>query len=198
MRRLVIVLAVLAVGCGGGGERQDADEPEGEFKVEIVDASFPARQHIAQPVQLKLRVRNADNATLRNVAVTVETQPEGRNAAVAFGQRSSGTGLADSGRPIWVLDEGPKGGDVVNVNTWSAGELFPGQERELTWRLVAAKAGRYTIAYRVEPGLTGKGSAATGRTSGSFRVTIDDEPVPARVGDDGEVERGREPGSDSN
>src|SRR5512134_3222939 len=32
--------AVGAAACGGGG-RQDADEPEGEFPVEIVAAEFP-------------------------------------------------------------------------------------------------------------------------------------------------------------
>jgi len=194
MRRVVIVLAVLAVGCGGG-ERQDAREARGEFKVEIVNASFPARQHIAEDVQLKLRVRNGDDRTLRNVAVTVETEANGDNAPTAFGQRTSGGGLADSGRPVWVLAEGPKGGDVVYVNTWSAGTLRAGEERELTWSLVPSKAGRYTIGYRVSPGLTGRARAAEGRTSGSFSVTIDDEPVPARVGDDGEVERGVEAGS---
>ena len=31
--------------------------------------------------------------------------------------------------------------------------------------------------------------AAQGDTSGAFDVTISDEPVPARVGDDGRVER---------
>jgi hypothetical protein len=194
MRRLVILLAVLAAGCGGDA-RQDADEPEGTFRVEVVDASFPERQQLSEPVELKLSVRNADDETLRNVAVTVQTEPEGDNAAISFGQRSSGTGLADSGRPIWVLDEGPLGGDVANVNTWSAGALRAGETRELTWKLVAARAGTFTLGYRISPGLTGRAQAAQGDTSGSFEVTIDDEPVPARVGDDGEVERGEEAGS---
>ena len=52
------------------------------------------------------------------------------------------------------------------------------------------KAGAYTVGYRVAPGLTGRAQAAAGRTSGSFDVTIDDAPVPARVGPDGEVVRG--------
>ncbi len=194
MRRAVVIFAVLAVGCGGG-ERQDANEPEGEFKVEVVDASFPERQHIAEDVELKVTVRNADDETLRNVAVTVETKPEGENAPVAFGARTSGTELADSGRPIWVLAEGPAGGDTVYVNTWLAGTLRAGEERELTWSLVPAKAGDYTIDYRISPGLTGRSRAASGRTSGTFNVTIDDEPAPARVDDDGEVVR-EEPGSD--
>ncbi len=48
MRRLVVLVAVLAAGCGGPA-RQDADEPSGDFKVEIVSASFPKSQHIAKP-----------------------------------------------------------------------------------------------------------------------------------------------------
>ena len=53
-----------------------------------------------------------------------------------------------------------------------------------------SKAGTYTITYRVAPGLTGRAQAAKGRTSGSFTVRIIDSPVPARVGDNGRVERG--------
>ena len=112
MRRLVMLFAVLALAGCGDDARQDADEPEGTFKLEVVDASFPERQQIAEPVEFKVSVRNADDETLRNVAVTVQTEPKGSNSAIAFGQRSTGTGLADSGRPIWVLDEGPLGGDV--------------------------------------------------------------------------------------
>ena len=178
----------------GGGERQDANEPEGTFKVEVVGATFPRSQHIAQNVRLRLRVHNADQETLHNVAVTVETKAKGVNAPSAFGQRSSGQGLSDSDRPVWVLDEGPAGGDTAYVNTWLAGTLRAGETRLLTWKLVAAKAGNYSVGYRVSPGLTGKAQAARGRTSGSFDVTIDDEPVPARVGANGRVIRGEEPG----
>jgi len=190
MRRLLILVAVLAAGCGGGA-RQDADEPSGEFKVEIVDASFPRVQHIAGKVQLKLRVRNADQQTLPTVAVTVQTK--GRVAAdaqVAFGQQERGADLASAARPIWILNDGPKGGDTAYVNTWLAGALRAGETRELTWNLVPSKAGTYTITYRVAPGLTGRAQAAKGRTSGSFTVRIVDTPVPARVGDNGRVERG--------
>jgi hypothetical protein len=197
MRRAVIALAVLAAGCGGSA-RQDADEPSGRFKVQVVSASFPKSQHIAESVQLKVRVRNADDRTLRNVAVTVQTKPADGTAATAFGQRSTDTALADSGRPVWILDQGPEGGETVDVNTWSAGTLGPGESKELTWKLVATKAGDYTIDYRVFPGLTGRATAAPGRTSGSFDITIDDQPVPARVGEDGKVERGKEPGGTSN
>jgi hypothetical protein len=198
MRRALVVvvgLAVLAGGCGGGA-RQDADEPSGTFKVEIVRASFPARQHIAEPVVLRLRVRNADSRSLPNVAVTVLTHARPGAAPAAFGQRQApGSGLSDSLRPVWVLDRGPLGGETADQNVWDAGPLSAGQARTLTWRLVAAKAGSYTIAYRVFPGLTGRAKAARGHTSGTFRVRIIDRPVAAHVGPDGQVVRGPLPGS---
>jgi hypothetical protein len=198
MRRALVVagLAVLAGGCGGG-PRQDADEPSGTFKVQIVRASFPQRQHIAEPVVLRLRVRNADRRSLPNVAVTVLTRGRAGTASAAFGQRRPpGSGLADSLRPVWVLDRGPLGGQTADSNVWDAGPLFPGEEKTLTWRLVAAKAGSYSIRYRVFPGLTGRAKAARGHTSGVFRVRIVDRPVAAHVGANGQVVRGPLRGSD--
>jgi hypothetical protein len=187
--RRVVLLALLAL-AGCGEARQDANEPDGEFKVEIVNASFPRLQQVAEPVELKLRVRNGENdQALGNVVVTVETAPrEAGDAALAFGQNVRDAGLSDAGRPVWILDQGP-GGDVATVNSWSAGELAPGEEKELTWKVVPSLAGRYELRYRVAPGLTGRARAAAGETGGSFRVVIADEPVPARVGEDGEVER---------
>jgi hypothetical protein len=197
MRRLALltVVACAVAGCGGG-DQQDADEPSGEFRVEVVEASFPRVQHIAENVELKLRVRNGSDETLRTVAVTVATEANGPDAPVAFGQRLRGNELADSARPVWVLDEGPASGDIAYVNTWLAGALRAGEERELVWQLVPSRAGRYRIDYSVSPGLTGRARAVGGRTAGSFRVEILDDPVPARVGDDGEVERGRSESSD--
>ena len=198
MRRALVLasLALLAGGCGGG-PRQDADEPSGTFKVEIVRASFPQRQHIAEPVVLRLRVRNADRRSLANVAVTVLTRGGPGTASAAFGQRSAPgtTQLADSLRPIWVLDRGPLGGETADAGVWDAGPLSPGQEKTLTWRLVAAKAGTYSIRYRVFPGLTGKARAARGHTTGVFRVRIVDRPVAAHVGANGQVIRGPLPGT---
>ena len=67
----------------------------------------------------------------------------------------------------------------------------PAQGRSTTveWRLTAAKAGRYTVNWRLSPALEGDVSLGDGRTDGTFDVTISDEPVPARVGADGEVVR---------
>jgi hypothetical protein len=191
MRRplVLVLLAALAASCGG--TRQDADEPSGTFKVQIVGASFPKRQHIAQTVLLRLRVRNADKRQLDNVAVTVLTRAPAGAAPAAFGQRQGpGTQLAASERPVWVLDKGPTGGDTADARVWDAGPLFPGEEKTMTWHLVAVKAGTYTLAYRVFPGLTGKARAARGHTSGVIRVRILDKPVAAHVGAGGRVVRG--------
>ena len=195
MRRVCVVAALVAVGCGGA--RQDADEPSGDFKVEVVNASFPRVQHIAQTVLLRVRVRNADARELP-VAVTIETSSPNRAvASSSFGQGSIDPELADSSRPVWVLDRGPRGGDTAANNTWSAGSLRPGESRLMTWRLVAAKAGTYTVTYRVSPGLTGKATVAAGsRAGGRFRVVIADQPVPARVGPGGSVVRGGSDESD--
>jgi hypothetical protein len=195
VRRLLVLVAVLAAGCGD--KQQGADEPQGEFRLQVVDASFPRVQHVAQNVRLRVRVRNAETEqTLRNVAVTIETAPEVRgDAPVSFGQQNRGADLASAARPIWVLDKGPRGGETAAVNTWLAGDMKAGEVRELTWDLVASRAGTYTIRYRVAPGLSGRGQAVGARTSGQFRVRFSDPPVPARVGEDGEVERGVEPGS---
>src|SRR5215207_8086133 len=51
-------LAALA-GCGGG-ERQDENEPEGDFKVEVVKASFPSKQALAKRSNLAITVRNVE------------------------------------------------------------------------------------------------------------------------------------------
>ena len=179
------LLVVPLIAACGGGERQDADEPEGTFKVEVVGATFPQRQHIAQSVQLRLRVHNADRKTLRNVAVTVETKANGVNAPAAFGQRSLGPGA----RGLRAPDLDPRrrpggrrrrhrqhlvGGHAARRRDRAADlEARRDQGRALLDRLPRlARADR-------------QAQAARGRTSGTFEVTIDDEPVPARVGGTG-------------
>jgi hypothetical protein len=188
----VPLCAVLLVVAGCGEARQDADEPEGEYTLEIVDAKFPAKQTIAQRATMRLTVRNTDDREIPNLAVTVETEPgtEGK-APTAFGQAGTDTRLADANRPVWIVDRDPEGGETAYTNTWAVGRMFPGQTKEIEWRLTAVRPGTYTVNYRVAPGLNGKAVAAKGqKDSGSFRVTISDEPVPARVNAEGEVVRG--------
>ena len=71
---------------------------------------------------MSIRVRNADTKAAPNVAVTVETDPSkpGQGTA-AFGQRVDDSRLSDPERPIWVVDNGPSGGDSAATNTWALG-----------------------------------------------------------------------------
>jgi len=196
-RHIVPPLCALAAACGcGGGERQDADEPRGSFRLEVAEASFPARQSIAERSTLRIRVRNPERRTVPNVAVTVETRgaPAGA-AAVAFARREDDPRLADPDRPVWVLDRGPDGGTSAYAGTWSLGPLDGGETRTFEWELTAVEPGRYAVDYRASPGLDGRARLAAGTEArGTLAVRIDDEPVPARVGDDGDVVRGERAG----
>src|SRR5215216_5698742 len=110
-RFAVLAVSALALaGAGCGEDRQDADAPSGEFDVEVTDASFPPRQRIAEPSTLRLEVANRGDRAVPNLAVIVETQPgtEGQ-APAAFGQDEDDPTLADSKRPVWIVDEGPSG-----------------------------------------------------------------------------------------
>jgi hypothetical protein len=192
VRCLVVVSALALAFAACGGDRQDANEPEGEFTLEVVDASFPARQTTAQHSTMRLSVRNTDDRDLPNLAVTIATEgPDGGDPAGAFAVAEADSRLADDSKPVWIVDRGPEGGDTAATDTWALGPLTPGQTREFEWRLTAVRPGSYTVNYRVSPGLNGKAVPANGqKTTGSFRVTVSDEPVPARVNAKGEVVRG--------
>ena len=94
---LVVSLGALALAGCGGGERQDADEPSGTFQVAVVRASFPTKQHLAQPERFVIAVRNTGHEAVPNVAVTVSS----------FAQRSEQPGLADPERAVWIVDSAP-------------------------------------------------------------------------------------------
>jgi hypothetical protein len=193
---MLVVTTVLVAGCGSG-PRQDADEPSGSYKLEVAAAKFPASQSIAQDSRMIVTVRNDDTKAAPNVAVTVETAPsKAGQGTVAFGQRVDDSRLSDNERPVWIVNEGPPGGDSAATNTWALGRLGAGETKTFTWKVTAVEAGSYTLRYRISPGLAGKAKLASGgRTDGLFKVTIDDKPVPARVDDDGNVVRGEAPGA---
>jgi hypothetical protein len=146
---------------------------------------------------MRIRVRNPDQKTVPNVAVTVETKGAGaEDGLTAFGQKASDSRLADPNRPIWILDQEPVGGTSAYANTWTLGPLKGGQTKTFEWKLTAVEPGEYSLAYRVAPGLDGKARLAAGsKARGTFAVTVTDEPVPARVNSKGEVVRGEEAGA---
>lgn len=196
---LLLATVVVASGCGGG-ESQGANEPKGTYRVEVADASFPARQSIAEATTMRIRVRNPEQRTIPNVAVTVETKADdGGEGVTAFGQSADDPRLADDDRPVWILDRGPVGGTSAYANTWSLGALAGGQTKTFEWKLTAVEPGDYSLAYRVSPGLDGKATLAAGSEArGTFTVQVAGDPVPARVNSKGEVVRGEEAGAGKN
>ena len=67
-----LVALSLAVGACGGGDPQDENEPEGTYKVDVISASFPGRQRLAEETTLKITVQNKDDETIPNLGVTVD------------------------------------------------------------------------------------------------------------------------------
>jgi hypothetical protein len=193
-RRIVLVCLIAAVGCGGG-ERQDENEPEGDFAVEVVESSFPQKQKLAQSSDLVITVRNSGDETVPNVAVTVS----------GLNYRATQPGLADPERPQFVVngvpreiggfpeakDATPLGCDTAYVNTWACGPLKPGAERTFVWKVTAVKAGPYKVAWRVAAGLNGKAKAVAAgggpAPNGTFSGTVSRAAPEVRIADDGKT-----------
>jgi hypothetical protein len=191
----VCALGLIAVvGCGGG-ERQDADEPEGDFAVEVVDSSFPEKQKLAQISNLEITVRNAGDEDVPNVAITV----------TGLSYRATQPDLANAERPQFAVngvpreiggfpeakDATPLGCDSAYVDTWACGPLKPGDERTFQWKVTAVKAGPYKITWRVAAGLNGKAKAVTAgggeAPRGTFSGTVSDEAPDVRIASDGKT-----------
>jgi len=202
---VAIAAAPLALAACGGGARQDANEPSGKFKVQVLHASFPATQRLAQHSRLSLTVRNTGSAAIPNLAVTI-LNPDGGTAAQAFSQDIAAGGqsdLASRSRPVWIIDQPPgpcgyscqqggPGSDVTAYsNTWALGKkLMPGQTATFAWGVTAVQAGHYKVEYQVAAGLNGKAKAidSAGRQpTGTFDVDIKGSPQSAYVNNAGQV-----------
>lgn len=206
---MLLSVGLLALGvtaCGSEAERQDVDEPEGEFPIEVVSAKFQTEQRLAETSDLTMEIENSGDEPVPELAVTINTGDEG--ASGAFSVRSDQPGLADPNRPVWILENGfPKlatpqlaskdlnaaptsGSAAAQTNTFSFGSLPPGESREIVWRLTPVQNGTFTVRYEIAAGLSGKAVAVTDDGSpveGEFVVTITDKPPQARVDDAGNV-----------
>jgi hypothetical protein len=125
---LAVALMAAGVASCGGGERQDADEPEGDFPVQIVNANFPSKQQLAQNTNLTLTVANTGDQAIPDLAITIFTTSDASTsessssgttttgtgtstqelptAQGSFSVRSEQEGLAIPFRPVWILEEG--------------------------------------------------------------------------------------------
>jgi hypothetical protein len=175
-----IACGLLVAGCGGGGTRQDADEPSGTFKVQVVEAKFPDKQSLAKRSKMLITVKNVDTRTIPNVAVTVKS----------FDQTKNDPTLADPRRPQFVVNTGPAGGDTAYVGTSALGPLKPGETKTFKWDVTAVTAGKYSLKYAVAAGLDGKARAVLaggGRPSGEFTGVVSNKAPDAKVADDGKT-----------
>jgi hypothetical protein len=143
-----------------------------------------------------LGIRNTGEETIPDLAITIFTDP---NADGSFSVRSEQADLAVPSRPVWILEHGyPRlagqtasaGAEAAQTNTFSFGELEPGDGCEIVWRVTPVQPGTYTINYRLAASLHGKATAVTEDGSvpkGQFAVRITDVPPQTRVTDSGKV-----------
>jgi hypothetical protein len=211
-----VAFAALLLSACGGGSRQDANEPSGNFTVAVTKAQFPASQRLAEHAQLVLVIRNTSSKTIPDIAVSIcnETcayQKSGQQgqgtSSEAFAEDIGTQFLANPSRPVWVVDRppgpcgpGPSGyscqsggaGGAVTAyaNTWALGALKPGASARFAWGVTAVKAGKHVVAWQVAAGLNGKAKAvlADGSTpQGKFTVAITHAPQRSYVTGSGKI-----------
>ncbi len=206
---------MLVAGCGSL-PRQDEDEPAGKFPVKVVRATFPERQKLAKDSRLEIEVRNTGKETIPNINVTVH----GFNRKLRNPQDPSEIDprVADPERPVFVVDKIPveflrsrlpinqslvdrevnpegsnraaQGSEIAYVDTYSLGELPPGDTALFRWDVSAVDAGRYKLRYEVNAGLDGKAEAVDDDgelPTGEFAGVIESTSPAASVAPDGET-----------
>jgi hypothetical protein len=206
--------AVVLAGCGGG-QRQDASEPTGNFPVTVTTATFPANQRLSEHAHLVLAIRNAGSKAIPNIAVTIcnvtcayPAPPGEGTSAAAFAQDLQMQGLANPSRPLWVVDRppgacnygcqpnsaggqgGPGGAVTAYNNTWALGRLAPGQTATFNWAVTAVAPGRHKVAWEVAAGLNGKAKAVTSSGTpprGTFTVSVSNAPAQTYVNNNGQI-----------
>jgi hypothetical protein len=206
---LAFVALASALAACGGESSSDSNEQAGTYRVRVVNSAFPTRQRLGQTSQLRIGVRNTGRKTVPAVAVSISIAGRaGRTSSLPFGIHDPQPELAQPDRPVWVLAEGspriagtsnptvagnvknPGGTETSSPKTFDLGPLKPGRQVEAIWTLSAVRAGRYTLLYNVEGGLSGTAEAKTAsgtRPGGTFVVRITPRTPEVEVTDSGEV-----------
>jgi hypothetical protein len=194
-----LAVAASLAACGGESS-SDANQGSGTYRVKVTDAGFPTAQRLGQTSLLRLGVRNTGKRTMPALTVTISIAGKaGRGSALPFGVHDPTPGVAQADRPVWVLAAGyprlagssePGGATTSNRKTFAFAPLKPGKTTEAVWKLSAVKAGRFTLLYDVDVGVSGtdktktEGGVAPG---GSFVTEISAVPPDTEVTDSGEV-----------
>jgi hypothetical protein len=191
-------MAALLAACGGS--TSDSGEPAGNYEVAVTEASFPSHQFVGQTSLMKIDVKNTGKKTVPALTMTMNIEgKEGEGSRIPFAVHDPQTGLAGPDRPVWVLSatyprlagsSEPGGAETSNAKTYSFGALKPGKSVEAIWKLSAVRAGKYTVGYEIEAGLTGEAKAKTSSgiaPGGSFVAEISTELPETEVNAAGEI-----------
>jgi hypothetical protein len=203
LQAIAIGLAALAAAAllGACGESSsDANEATGTFHVKVTEARFPTAQKLGQTSLLQLGIRNTGKRTVPALTVTFTIAgKEGVESSLPFGVREPQPQLAQPERPVWVLAQtfprlqgssAPGGASTSNRKTFDFGPLKPGATTEAVWKLSAVRAGKFTLLYTIDAGLSGEANAKTEggvRPGGSFQTEIASRLPETEVTDSGEV-----------
>ena len=169
----------------GGGARQDASEPSGNFPVAVATATFPASQRLSEHTHLVLAVRNTGSKTIPNIAVTIcnvtcaYPAPAGRGHG--RGGVRAGPPADRAGQPVAPgLGRRPAPGRVqrrlparldrrqrqprrrrhrVLEHLGARARWRPGHTAKFDWAVTAVAPGRHVVAWEVAAGLNGKAKA---------------------------------------
>jgi len=214
-RSIGLICAALLLASCGGGQRQDAQEPSHNFKVDVTTASFPAGQRLSEHAHLVLAIRNDSGEAIPDIAVTIcnvtcayPAPPGEGTSAAAFSQNLQMPGLAHPSRPVWVLDRspgacnsgceasssggggGPGGAVTAYANTWALGRLANGHTATFDWSVTAVAPGHHVVAWEVAAGLNGKAKAVLADGSlphGTFGVNVSTAPSETYVNNNGQI-----------
>jgi hypothetical protein len=176
--------ALVLSGCGGGSE-QTHGEAKRSYHMRISAATFPAKQSVAKPAELSVRVLNESKRTVPNVAITVDS----------FSYVEKYPELAASKRPVWVIEQGPGavptsaaqsqaisppgGAQTAYINTWALGPLKADATRTFTWKVVPVKSGAHTVHLTVNAGLGGNAKAVLANGNGAVTRSLTAQIQPA-------------------
>ena len=188
------------LGACGGGDSSAADEPTGTFRVKVTEASFPSLQRLGQTSLLQLGIRNTGKRAVPGLNVTFTIKGErGESSSLPFGVQDPQPELAQPDRPVWVLSAtyprlhgstDPGGASTSSRKTFSFGELKPGKTVRAVWKLSAVRAGKFTLLYGIDAGLSGAAVAKTDNgvaPGGSFSVAVTERLPETEVTDKGEI-----------
>jgi hypothetical protein len=209
-------MTAVALAACGSGPKQDEDEPSGRFPVQVISASFPSKQQLAETSNMTVVVRNPGPKKIPVVSVTVKCkrQPAEGSGASAGGQggggggfsyRTTQQGVADPTRPQFIVnriptrtprvyDQGrldPLERSSAYVDTYPLGALKAGRTATFRWNVTAVKPGPFHICFRINAGLDGKAKAVPSSSgesiNGSFNGEIAEAPPQAHVAQDGKT-----------